>query len=66
VCDLIEEACTFALEDTLPKVINHLLAENNGLLDFTTQYFFMDWESPSPAVVSENDWCLKMKGLFFD
>jgi hypothetical protein len=26
----------------------------------------MDWESPSPAVVSASDWCLKMKGLFFD
>jgi hypothetical protein len=54
------------LSTTLPNLINTALIENNGFIKFATENFILDWESPSPAVVSETNWCLKTKGLFFD
>jgi hypothetical protein len=66
VVDLINTACEQALSTTLPNLINNALIENDGFIKFATENFVLDWESPSPAVVAETNWCLKTKGLFFD
>lgn len=38
---------------------------NDGYIPFTPN-FKLDWESPTPAVVSQDSWCLPIKGLFID
>ena len=65
VVDLINTAVYGALESTLPNVINASLLANNGYFHFIPNWWW-DWESPSPAIVSTDDWCLPIKGLLLN
>jgi len=65
VCDLINDAINSALSTTLPNLINANLIENDGYIPFPGDWK-LDWESPSPAVVATEDWCLHTKGMFFN
>jgi hypothetical protein len=65
IVDLINDAVSTALTQALPMIINQKLLANDGYIPFTPN-FKLDWESPSPAVVSSDSWCLPIKGLFID
>jgi len=65
VVDLINDAITTGLGDTLPSMINQQLLANDGYIPFTSD-FKLDWESPTPAIVATDDWCLPIKGLFIE
>lgn len=65
VVDLINDSVTTALETTLPDIINASLLENDGYFHAVPNWWW-DWESPSPAAVGADDWCLAVKGLMFD
>lgn len=65
VVDLIRDTVTAALSTKIPTVMNAALIKNDGYFN-ATDNFWLDWESPIAATVTEDRWEIAAKGLIFD
>jgi len=65
VVDLIRDSVTTALETTIPAVTNKALIKNDGYFHLIPSWW-LDWESPSAAIVTSDYWAIAMKGLMFN
>ena len=62
---MIRDSVTTALETTIPAVTNKALIKNDGFFHLIPSWW-LDWESPSAAIVTSDYWAIAMKGLMFN
>lgn len=64
VVNLIRDSVKSALETTIPAVTNAFLIKNDGYFHYIPDWW-LDWESPSAAIVTASTWNIASKGLMF-
>jgi len=68
VVNMIRDSVTAALTTKIPAIANAVFIRNDGYLHMNplTPQWWLDWESPSPVIVTASSWNLASKGLMFN